>query len=93
PELAGQTVQQAPAVLGKSTEEAIASGVYWGIAGGVQRIVNQLAADCIQSPVLVATGGAAACFVQDICLQGRSAKLIPHLTLTGIAASAVEASR
>ncbi|HHT9161026.1 MAG TPA: type III pantothenate kinase [Candidatus Brocadiia bacterium] len=70
--------------LGKNTEEAIRSGVYWGTVGMVERILrelfNELPPEAGQ-PKVIATGGDAELIGPDIPLIS---DIIPHLTLEGI---------
>jgi type III pantothenate kinase len=69
-----------PQVIGKSTEEAIRSGLFWGGVGAIRELVGRLNADLASSPQLFVTGGDAnllvkflsadAVFISDLVLQG-----------------------
>lgn len=80
---------QFPSVLGKSTEEAIQSGVYWGAVGAIRHIVERLSSDVSEKageePQVFVTGGAA---VVTLKLLG-DVRHVPHMVLTGVALSAM----
>ncbi len=69
-----------PSVLGKTTEEAIASGLCYGLAGAVRGIVERIAMERNGWPQTVLTGGAGELlhahmdfvdsWVPDLCLMG-----------------------
>lgn len=80
----GSANLEAPAVVGRSTEEALASGAYWGGVGAINEIVHRIADGLNAAPELFITGGAAGAFAPQIALGGRPAKLVPHLVLAGI---------
>jgi type III pantothenate kinase len=67
--------------LGKNTEEAIRSGVYWGTVGMIERILKELFNDLGYEPKVIATGGDAELIGADVPLIS---DIIPHLTLEGI---------
>jgi type III pantothenate kinase len=67
--------------IGRSTVEALQSGAVYGFAGGVDRVVEQLAAELDAPPVVVATGGLAPAVV-DACR--RIDHHDPWLTLKGL---------
>ncbi|MCA9118772.1 MAG: type III pantothenate kinase [Planctomycetaceae bacterium] len=70
----------APAVIGKSTTEAIRSGLFWGGVGAIRELVARTAAELDTSPQIFVTGGDAerltgyladdAQFVSDLVLRG-----------------------
>lgn len=68
-------------VLGKNTEEAIQSGVYWGTIGMVSRIITMLCDELGCQPTIIATGGNAKILAREIPLI---TSVIPFLTLEGI---------
>ncbi len=49
--------QSPPEALGKSTEAAIAAGLYWGAVGAVRELIDRLSARCETVPELFITGG------------------------------------
>ncbi len=75
---------QPPAAIGKSTEEALASGAFWGAVGAVNELVRRTADELGSAPELFLTGGAAPAFAALIELDGRPARHVPHLVLAGI---------
>ncbi|WKZ19106.1 MAG: type III pantothenate kinase [Candidatus Jettenia sp. CY-1] len=68
-------------ILGKRTEEAINSGIYWGTVGMVNKLINMLYDELKCKPRILATGGNASMLAQEIPLIS---EVIPHLTLEGI---------
>ena len=73
-----------PAALGRNTQNAIISGVYFGGAGLVENIIRELARELKIKPAslsLVITGGDAELVKSAIQFK---ANLIPYLTLRGL---------
>ena len=71
--------------FGKSTGQAMLQGVFYGIRGMVWRLVEQYAQSYGAYPMVIATGGdAQVLFGEDELVD----RIVPHLTLLGIAASA-----
>ncbi|MCF6157871.1 MAG: type III pantothenate kinase [wastewater metagenome] len=68
-------------VLGKNTEDAVNSGIYWGTVGMVSNLIHMLCNELKCTPTIVATGGDAKILAQEIPLI---ANVIPDLTLQGI---------
>ncbi len=86
-----------PADLGRNTEQAIHSGLYWGHVGAVREIVERLSRRAVKQssaedspgvfsqdrfPRLVLTGGAAGLLSPHL---GKNRQVEPHLTLQGLA--------
>ncbi len=70
---------------GKSTSQAMLQGVYHGIRGMVWRLVEKYAEAYGAYPMVIATGGdAAMLFGEDELID----RIVPHLTLLGIATCA-----
>lgn len=68
-------------VLGKSTRDAVCSGVLLGAVGGADYIVGKLIEELDMKPVLWATGG----WAQAIAEKCRNVfRIYPELTITGI---------
>ena len=71
---------EAPRVIGKSTAEAIRSGLFWGGVGAIRELVARTADELQSSPQIFVTGGDAerltgylaadAQFVSDLVLRG-----------------------
>lgn len=67
--------------LGKNTQEAIRAGIYLGIIGSINYLIQQITAELNQKPWIVATGGDAALFKRKLPLVKQ---VIPNLTLEGL---------
>ncbi len=76
-----------PAVIGRNTEAAIKSGLYWGhwqaVLGYCERMESSLG--CPPEPLVLLTGGAAHLYADRI---PPGARYEPHLTLQGLAVAA-----
>lgn len=68
-------------VLGKNTEEAINSGIYWGTVGMINQILGMIRDELECQPTVIATGGNAHMLAQEIPLI---TTVLPYLTLEGI---------
>jgi type III pantothenate kinase len=82
-----ELLKREPPVLGKNTEAAIASGLYWGHLGAVKEIVNRYRCNCQaegSEPFLVLTGGASG-ILSPYLPDGRHE---PSLSLQGLAVAA-----
>jgi type III pantothenate kinase len=84
PKLGHEVFEAPPPVVGKSTQEAMASGAYWGAIGAARQIVERMAAASSNPPDLFLTGGAAEPLAEHIGLGARRARFVPHLVLSGI---------
>ena len=71
-----------PPVLGKNTEAAIRSGLFWGAVGAVRELVERLSAELPARPHVFITGGDLARLAP---LVGDEAQFIPNMVLAGIA--------
>jgi type III pantothenate kinase len=80
-----QPNDEPPEVVGKNTDAAIRSGLFWGAVGSVREIITRMRANLPREPVLFFTGG-------DLRrlspLVSDDAQYLPHLVLSGIAAAA-----
>ena len=74
-----------PPILGKNTEAAIQSGLYWGAVGAIRESVQRISAHVDQPPQIFVTGGDLRQLAQYL---GDSARFIPNLVLSGIALAA-----
>jgi type III pantothenate kinase len=73
--------QEPPAVLGRNTEAAIRSGLFWGAVGAVREIIERYGEEHRRLQVFV-TGGD----LQRLApLVSADAQFVPHLVLAGIA--------
>lgn len=68
--------------IGHNTQEAIRSGVFYGMRGAARELVEQYATQIGQFPLVVATGGDAELLFEGYDLVDR---LVPDLTLRGVA--------
>lgn len=78
PELAGRP----PAALGRSTRDALRSGLFWGQLGAVKELIAQLAAQTPEAPLLILTGGGAAILSPHLPPHADPG---PYLPLQGLA--------
>jgi type III pantothenate kinase len=68
-------------VIGKSTVEALQSGMVYGVAGQVDGIVRRIVAEIGDETVVIATGGLASLVVRESETVDHH---VPDLTLTGL---------
>jgi type III pantothenate kinase len=87
PEVAALDHAPPPPLPGRSTQEAIAAGIGWGIRGAVARLVAEARRSFAEEPQVILTGGSAG-IVRD-CLP--DALELPDLVLAGIAVAAERA--
>jgi len=71
-----------PPPVGKDTEDAIRSGLFWGAVGAVRELVTRISATLDQPPSIFVTGGDLRQFAQHL---GHGARYVPNLVLSGIA--------
>ena len=69
------------AIVGRDTEEAIQSGLFWGYRALIQGIIADMRIGTRGGPRIFATGGDAPYIMKDMDLRF---KLVPHLTLLGL---------
>ncbi len=80
-----ETDAAVPAVVGKHTEAAIRSGLFWGAVGGVREIVARMAAMVGEQPQVFVTGGDLRPLAAEL---GGEARFVGNLVLAGIAVGA-----
>ncbi len=90
PELDQIDANQTIPVVGKNTEEAIASGLHWGAVGAISELVTRIAEQCEVAPQLFVTGGGVAAIVPHLGTKAGPAKHIPHMILSTICTIARE---
>ena len=71
-----------PPVVGKHTEGAIRSGLFWGAVGGVRELIERMAEGLSPPPQVFVTGGD---LRQLAAVLGGQTRFIPHMVLSGIA--------
>ena len=74
-------INKPKSILGKNTEDAINSGIYWGTVGMVSKLINMLCDELKCQPAIIATGGDAQLLAPEI---PQINAVIPCLTLEGI---------
>ncbi|MBM3488853.1 MAG: type III pantothenate kinase [Alphaproteobacteria bacterium] len=75
-------VVRPPRVIGRSTEGALQSGLYWGYASMVEGVLKRIAAELGQAPRVIATGGLAPVLAQAVPAIHA---VVPDLTVRGLA--------
>ncbi len=80
--LHGVRMQAPESAIGRSTDEALRSGIIYGAAGQVDAIVRRLSAEMGETPLVVATGGLAPTIAP---LSETIDRVEPDLTLQGLA--------
>lgn len=78
----GGSLDEVPVVVGKSTEAAIHSGLYWGNVGAVRELIFRMVAELAVQPQVFVAGGDAAKLAKHIDPQ---AQVVPELVFLGIA--------
>jgi type III pantothenate kinase len=74
-----------PSPLGRSTDQAIQSGLFWGMVGAVRELVTRLSQECEVPPDVFVTGGD----VQRLASAlGPDVRVVPNMVLSGIAIAA-----
>lgn len=74
-----------PPPLGRYTEAAIRSGLFWGTVGAIRELIDRLSKPLSDTPELFFTGGDLRRLAELISPQAR---FVPHLVLGGIVAAA-----
>jgi type III pantothenate kinase len=74
-----------PPVIGKNTDAAIQSGLFWGAVGAVREIVTRIADEVRHEPQVFVTGGDLARLAP---LMGGGIRFVPNMVLAGIAVAA-----
>jgi type III pantothenate kinase len=71
-----------PVVVGKNTDDAIKSGLFWGAVGAVRELVTRISQTLSQSPQVFVTGGDLSRLAP---LVGGETRFVPNMVLAGIA--------
>lgn len=74
-----------PPVVGKDTDGAIRSGLFWGAVGAVREIVQRMTAQLDRPPEIFVTGGDLRQLAEHL---GDEASFVPNMVLSGIAIAA-----
>jgi type III pantothenate kinase len=83
----GATFTGPPPAIGKSTEPAIRSGIFWGAVGAVRALIEKTVEELGSPPLIAITGGGAEVLLPHIDPTGEYVH-VPHLVLSGIALAA-----
>ena len=75
-----------PSVVGRSTEAAIRSGVYWGMVGAVTELVRRMTVETTEAGPILVTGGDGGPLAEHLG-GGRSVRHVPNLVIDGIVAT------
>lgn len=75
-----EPADSAPFPIGRDTNEAIRSGLYWGAWGAIRELAARMAQQCTRPPHMMLTGGGI--LWRDL---QRDMEVYPHLVLSGIA--------
>jgi len=84
PEFDVAALQEPVAAVGKSTDGAIAAGLFWGTVGAIGELIERISRQCQQSPQLFVTGGAASHIVKHLSVAGVPARHVPTMVLSAI---------
>lgn len=88
PKVDARELKEPPDAVGRNTETAIRSGLYWSLVGGVKEIVGRMtervASDGLLQPIVLLTGGMSPLLVRHL----PQARLESALTLQGMVVSA-----
>lgn len=75
------SIEKPQNAIGKNTVDAMRSGLYWGYVSFINGMIDKLASELPQTPTVIATGGLAHVFKEDIPLLE---KIDDDLTLKGL---------
>jgi type III pantothenate kinase len=70
--------------VGKTTDEAMRSGVFWGALGAIRELTARFALGSAEPPELFLTGGGAKHFTALLSCGDGPVRHVPHLVLSGI---------
>lgn len=82
PDVRVTTNMAPPVALGRNTEAAIRSGLYWGAVGAVRELIQRMRAELGADPQIFITGGDAGGLS---ALVDHDTQFVPHLCLSGVA--------
>ena len=77
---------QPPPVVGKHTEGAIRSGLFWGAVGAVREVIERMSAGLSEQPHVFVTGGDLRHLAP---LVSPHSQFVPNMVLSGIAIAAL----
>jgi len=74
-------LRRPPAAIGRTTEESLLAGIVYGVAGQVDRVVEEIVEELGEKPCVVGTGGYAGLVAP---LSRTIGRVVPSLTLEGL---------
>jgi type III pantothenate kinase len=74
-----------PSAIGKNTDAAIRSGLFWGAVGAVRELIDRVGREQSPAPQVFITGGDLRRLAEQL---ENSVEFVPHMVLAGIAAAA-----
>ena len=90
PQVEGTLPDNPPPVIGKSTEGAIRSGLFWGNVGAVREVVTRMSDQLGVEPELFVAGGDAEPLASRLQIEAR---IVQDLVLSGIAVASQTLAR
>ena len=84
PAVGAAGLAEPPEIVGKSTEEALVAGAYWGGVGAVSELVRRMAESLGSEPEFYLTGGGAPPYAAHVRLNGRAARHVPNMVLSAL---------
>ena len=84
PHILVEEMNEPVAALGRSTPDAIRSGLVWGATGAIRELIQRLKDHVATDPELFLTGGGIRPIVHEL---GESARYVPDLVIQGVAAT------
>lgn len=82
PQVGVSSRDPAPVALGRNTEAAIRSGLYWGFVGAARELVARITQELDGDPIVFVSGGDAQGLVPYL---GSNSRFVPDMCLLGIA--------
>jgi type III pantothenate kinase len=79
------TESEPPSVIGKNTEQAIRSGLFWGAVGAARELIGRMSDGLTPAPQVFVTGGD---LKRLAPLVSGQARFVPNMVLAGIAIAA-----
>jgi type III pantothenate kinase len=79
-------MHEPPAPIGKATQPAIESGLFWGAVGALRELIRRYSEEMTPTPEVFISGGTSRLIADVLAQCGEvEARHVPHLVLSGIA--------
>ncbi len=88
-----EELDASPEAIGRSTEGALAAGLFWGAIGAIRELIDRQRDGLTTTPQVFLTGGAAPSVARLIGGPDYTVRHLPHLTLAGIVVADLMFSR